>query len=91
MKLTNKERDARNRKIREMYQEGATIQQIAKALKLNRETVRQTLERYGMREKRKLPEPGDTGVQMAVNRNTAKPYMLQGKRYTDLTDCIAGR
>lgn len=89
--LPKPEREARDKKICKIYKTGKSVKQIADSLGTSLETVYKALNKYGAREKKTIPEPGTEGVEMAKDLNTAKPYTVQGRRYTDLTDCIAGR
>lgn len=89
--LPKQQRDVRDKKICKIYQRGKSVKQIADELKVSGETVYRVLDKYEVRKKRMLPEPGMIGVKMAKNLNTAKPFIVQGRNYMDLTDCIAGR
>ena len=89
----NQEVKQRYEKIKEMYEKGVPIKEIAYALKIGNGTVYNALSNMALPRRRKAGSMGSDVNELVYADNTVvlKKVVIYGKRYIDVTPIFAPR
>lgn len=75
--------------VKELYDSGYTVKEIAESIGMSKESVRNSFNIMGISLKK--PEIDETNLIYADNSVKLEKLVLNGKRYTDITQLFAPR